>query len=69
MLDTLVMANLGYFQLKAAPAVWTLTLAPGRSQQLYAIHSSMDLDAFDRLGSEVCILYTHEEEACIVKLV
>ena len=27
--DTLVMSNLGYFQLKAAPGAWNLSLAPG----------------------------------------
>jgi hypothetical protein len=27
--DTLVMSNLGYFQLQAAPGLWDLTLAPG----------------------------------------
>eukprot|EP00271_Cylindrocystis_brebissonii_P006379 TRINITY_DN19145_c0_g1_i1.p1 TRINITY_DN19145_c0_g1~~TRINITY_DN19145_c0_g1_i1.p1 ORF type:complete len:1550 (-),score=253.58 TRINITY_DN19145_c0_g1_i1:616-4587(-) len=37
MVDTIVMANLGYFQLKAAPGVWTLQLAPGRSSDLYTI--------------------------------
>eukprot|EP00897_Mesotaenium_endlicherianum_P001330 jgi/Mesen1/1224/ME000129S00327 len=35
--DTLVMANLGYFQLKASPAVWTLSLAAGRSAELYTL--------------------------------
>ncbi|GJP47287.1 hypothetical protein CLOM_g6507 [Closterium sp. NIES-68] len=35
--DTTVMANLGYFQLKAAPGLWLLQLAPGRSQQLYQL--------------------------------
>ncbi len=29
-LDTLVMSNLGYFQLKAGPGVWDLQLAPGQ---------------------------------------
>lgn len=29
--DTLVMSNLGYFQLKAAPGAWTLQLAPGNT--------------------------------------
>ena len=53
MLDTLVMANLGYFQLKAAPAVWMLRLAPGRSRELYAIHSSTASDASDRAALEV----------------
>ena len=27
--DTLVMSNLGYFQLKAQPGAWNLSLAPG----------------------------------------
>jgi UDP-glucose:glycoprotein glucosyltransferase len=34
---TIVMSNLGYFQLKAAPGVHTLAVAPGRSRQLYGI--------------------------------
>ena len=38
--DTLVMSNLGYFQLKSAPGAWTLQLAPGRSKDLYRIQSS-----------------------------
>lgn len=38
--DTLVMSNLGYFQLKSAPGAWTLQLAPGRSRDLYRIQSS-----------------------------
>lgn len=35
--DTLVMANLGYFQLKALPGVWHLGLREGRSSELYSI--------------------------------
>jgi UDP-glucose:glycoprotein glucosyltransferase len=31
------MSNLGYFQLKAAPGIHTLSIAPGRSRQLYAV--------------------------------
>lgn len=38
--DTLVMANLGYFQLKAAPGLWQLSLAPGRSRDIYGLKSS-----------------------------
>ena len=34
---TIVMSNLGYFQLKAQPGVHTLAIAPGRSQQLYSL--------------------------------
>lgn len=37
MVDTIVMANLGYWQLKAGPGVWTLALAPGRSTELYTL--------------------------------
>ncbi|KAK9504391.1 hypothetical protein O3M35_010731 [Rhynocoris fuscipes] len=35
--DTIVMANLGYFQLKANPGAWTLRLRHGRSAALYDI--------------------------------
>jgi UDP-glucose:glycoprotein glucosyltransferase len=35
--DTLVMKNLGYFQLQATPGVWDLQLADGRATELYQI--------------------------------
>lgn len=35
--DTIVMANLGYFQLKASPGAWTLRLREGRSAEIYSI--------------------------------
>uniref|UniRef100_A0A6B2KWC8 UDP-glucose:glycoprotein glucosyltransferase n=1 Tax=Arcella intermedia TaxID=1963864 RepID=A0A6B2KWC8_9EUKA len=35
--DSLVMSNLGYFQLKANPGVFELTLAPGRASTIYTI--------------------------------
>lgn len=35
--DTLVMANLGYFQLKALPGVWNLGLRDGPSSTIYSI--------------------------------
>jgi len=39
--DTLVMANLGYFQLKANPGVWSLRIKPNsRSEELYDIVKS-----------------------------
>ena len=40
LVDTLVMSNLGYFQLKALPGAFLLQLAQGRSQQLYAVDNS-----------------------------
>ncbi|XP_074098561.1 UDP-glucose-glycoprotein glucosyltransferase [Cotesia typhae] len=39
MVDTIVMANLGYFQLKANPGEWLLRLRQGRSAEIYDIHS------------------------------
>lgn len=36
--DTIVMANLGYFQLKATPGAFTLRLREGRSKDVYFIH-------------------------------
>lgn len=35
--DTIVMANLGYFQLKASPGAWNLRLRHGRSADIYVI--------------------------------
>lgn len=40
MVDTVVMANLGYWQLKASPGAWTLQLAPGRSADLYTLEGT-----------------------------
>ncbi|KAG9456989.1 hypothetical protein H6P81_001497 [Aristolochia fimbriata] len=37
MVDTIVMANLGYWQMKLSPGVWYLQLAPGRSSDLYLL--------------------------------
>lgn len=35
--DTIIMANLGYFQLKASPGLWTIKLMEGRSKEIYHI--------------------------------
>lgn len=40
LVDTLVMANLGYWQMKVSPGVWHLQLASGRSADLYVIKGS-----------------------------
>ena len=37
MYDTVVMANLGYFQLKARPGAWWLQTREGRSHNVYTI--------------------------------
>uniref|UniRef100_A0A3Q4GS36 UDP-glucose ceramide glucosyltransferase-like 1 n=1 Tax=Neolamprologus brichardi TaxID=32507 RepID=A0A3Q4GS36_NEOBR len=46
MYDTIVMANLGYFQLKANPGAWILRLRKGRSEEIYQIlHDGTDSPA------------------------
>lgn len=45
MVDTTVMANLGYFQLKANPGVWMLQLRHGRSSEIYSIASHEGTDS------------------------
>lgn len=37
--DTIIMANLGYFQFKANPGFWKINLQAGRSQQIFNIDS------------------------------
>ncbi|KAJ5693064.1 hypothetical protein N7462_002487 [Penicillium macrosclerotiorum] len=37
--DTIIMANLGYFQFKAQPGIWQINLKPGRSEKLFEIES------------------------------
>ncbi|KAL4530836.1 hypothetical protein Ndes2526B_g09184 [Nannochloris sp. 'desiccata'] len=51
LVDTLVMSNLGYFQMKAGPGVWSLRLAPGRSQELYTISGSNAADGGGKGGA------------------
>ncbi|BFZ00634.1 hypothetical protein BsWGS_03673 [Bradybaena similaris] len=43
--DTIVMANLGYFQLKANPGLWYLNLREGRSEEIYKIESHENTDS------------------------
>lgn len=37
--DTIIMANIGYFQFKANPGYWKINLKPGRSQEIYNLDS------------------------------
>ncbi|GAV61148.1 Glyco_transf_8 domain-containing protein/UDP-g_GGTase domain-containing protein [Cephalotus follicularis] len=42
LVDTIVMANLGYWQMKVSPGVWYLQLAPGRSSEIYILKDDGD---------------------------
>ena len=55
MFDTIVMANLGYFQLKAYPGVWHLNLRDGRSDDIYTIASHDNTDSSTRTSQPVLI--------------
>lgn len=64
--DTIVMANLGYFQLKANPGAWNLKLRPGRSQELYDIASHENTDTPE--GSENVIVAMSNLKARVIKI-
>lgn len=51
LVDTIVMANLGYWQMKVSPGVWYLQLAPGRSSELYVLKED-SAGSFDKLLSK-----------------
>ncbi|CAF1081741.1 unnamed protein product [Adineta ricciae] len=55
MFDTIVMANLGYFQLKAFPGVWHLNLREGRSDDIYTIASHDNTDSSTRTSQPVIV--------------
>ncbi|CAG9534356.1 unnamed protein product [Cercopithifilaria johnstoni] len=53
--DTIVMANLGYFQLKADPGAWILNLRDGKSKDIYNIVSHVNTESEDDTGINVLI--------------
>ncbi|KAJ6704521.1 UDP-GLUCOSE GLYCOPROTEIN:GLUCOSYLTRANSFERASE [Salix viminalis] len=55
LVDTLVMANLGYWQMKVSPGVWYLQLAPGRSSELYAFKEDGDGNQEKLLSKRITI--------------
>jgi UDP-glucose:glycoprotein glucosyltransferase len=62
--DTIVMSNLGYFQLKAAPRAWTLRLATGRSQELYSVVGATDAGATATDAESVVVIDSLQGERC-----
>ncbi|XP_064502087.1 UDP-glucose:glycoprotein glucosyltransferase 2 isoform X7 [Pseudopipra pipra] len=54
--DTIVMANLGYFQLKANPGAWTLRLRKGRSEEIYQVFSHEGTDSVADLTDIIVVL-------------
>jgi UDP-glucose:glycoprotein glucosyltransferase len=52
MVDTIVMANLGYFQLKANPGLWRLGIKKGRSSEIFSL-DSLSSSGLDDKSDEV----------------
>jgi len=64
--DTIVMANLGYLQLKAAPGAWYLNLREGRSAEIYDIVSQENTDS--KAGNKDVTVLMNSFQSRIVKL-
>ncbi|KAM4859808.1 UDP-glucose:glycoprotein glucosyltransferase 2 isoform 2-T2 [Thomomys bottae] len=56
LVDTIVMANLGYFQLKANPGAWILKLRQGKSEDIYQIVRHEGTDSQPDLGDVIVVL-------------
>jgi UDP-glucose:glycoprotein glucosyltransferase len=67
MYDTIVMANLGYFQLKASPGMWLLQLREGRSKDIYEIVSHENTDSESKRSPTV-IAVIDSFEAKIIRV-
>jgi len=64
-MDTIVMANLGYLQLKSSPGRWLLKLRQGRSNELYDIAS---IDGKETQANEELPILISSFQSKIVKL-
>jgi UDP-glucose:glycoprotein glucosyltransferase len=47
MTDTITMANLGYFQLKANPGTWEVVIRPGRGREIFKFLEAKDANQRD----------------------
>ncbi|ESP03274.1 hypothetical protein LOTGIDRAFT_137613 [Lottia gigantea] len=66
--DTIVMANLGYFQLKANPGVWNLKLREGRSREIYDIQSHENTDSPDNSKDIITAIQDFKSKIIRVKV-
>ncbi|XP_066454002.1 UDP-glucose:glycoprotein glucosyltransferase 1 isoform X3 [Eleutherodactylus coqui] len=66
--DTIVMANLGYFQLKANPGAWVLRLRKGRSEDIYNIYSHDGTDSTPEDNDVVVVLNDFRSKTIKVKV-
>ncbi|XP_032133391.1 UDP-glucose:glycoprotein glucosyltransferase 2 isoform X1 [Sapajus apella] len=66
--DTTVMANLGYFQLKANPGAWILRLCQGKSEDIYQIVGHEGTDSQADLGDVIVLLNSFKSKILEVKV-
>ncbi|KAG1934951.1 UDP-glucose:glycoprotein glucosyltransferase 1 isoform X1 [Pimephales promelas] len=66
--DTIVMANLGYFQLKANPGAWMLRLRKGRSDEIYKIYSHDGTDSPAEADDLIVVLNNFKSKIIKVKV-
>ncbi|KAG8190170.1 hypothetical protein JTE90_008702 [Oedothorax gibbosus] len=66
--DTTVMANLGYFQLKANPGAWHLSLRQGRSSEIYEISGSENTESPQGSSDLVNIISNFRSQIIKVKV-
>ncbi|XP_061579421.1 UDP-glucose:glycoprotein glucosyltransferase 2 isoform X2 [Cololabis saira] len=68
MYDTIVMANLGYFQLKANPGAWILRLREGRSEDIYQILTHDGTDSPANAGDVIVVLNSFHSKIIKVRV-
>ncbi|XP_044071951.1 UDP-glucose:glycoprotein glucosyltransferase 2 isoform X4 [Siniperca chuatsi] len=68
MYDTIVMANLGYFQLKANPGAWILRLRKGRSEDIYQIFTHDGTDSPADAGDVIVVLNSFHSKIIKVRV-
>ncbi|XP_026784150.3 UDP-glucose:glycoprotein glucosyltransferase 2 isoform X1 [Pangasianodon hypophthalmus] len=66
--DTIVMANLGYFQLKANPGAWILRLRKGRSEDIYQIQEHDGTDSPADAGDVIVMLNSFHSKIIKVRV-
>ncbi|XP_055465900.1 UDP-glucose:glycoprotein glucosyltransferase 2 [Psammomys obesus] len=68
MVDTIVMANLGYFQLKANPGAWILKLREGKSEDIYEIVGHEGTDSETNMGDVIVVLNSFKSKILKVQV-
>lgn len=66
--DTIVMANLGYFQLKANPGAWILRLREGKSEEIYQVVGHQGTDSQPDHGDVVVVLESFKSKILEVQV-